>query len=193
MSTGGDTGWTRGCSLSLCAASFSASSLGGRRTTRPMDTRANAVPCLSGACLVCKSVPINVLRSRAPIEPARRLLPIGSIRGTKGRILHTPRTPAPRVGVAPVSPTRHGNGGRSPSTTRQKDAGRVRDVGGDGSALAGTGPGCGPRGRPLAATATASGQPPGKRASAAWPREYWTGLFARGFGLCYTTHAEWAV
>jgi hypothetical protein len=25
-----------------------------------------------------------------------------------------------------------------------------------------------------------------------WPREYWTGLFARGFGLCYTTHAEWA-
>ncbi len=24
-----------------------------------------------------------------------------------------------------------------------------------------------------------------------WPREYWTGLFARGFGLCYTTHAEW--
>lgn len=25
-----------------------------------------------------------------------------------------------------------------------------------------------------------------------WTREYWTGLFGRGFGLCYTTHAEWA-
>jgi len=25
-----------------------------------------------------------------------------------------------------------------------------------------------------------------------WPREYWTGLFGRGFGLCYTSHSEWA-
>lgn len=25
-----------------------------------------------------------------------------------------------------------------------------------------------------------------------WPREYWTGLFARGFGLCFATHSEWA-
>jgi hypothetical protein len=25
-----------------------------------------------------------------------------------------------------------------------------------------------------------------------WSREYWTGLFARGFGLCYSTHGEWA-
>jgi hypothetical protein len=25
-----------------------------------------------------------------------------------------------------------------------------------------------------------------------WPREYWAGLFGRGFGLCYTSHSEWA-
>ncbi len=25
-----------------------------------------------------------------------------------------------------------------------------------------------------------------------WPREYWSGLFGRGFGLCYTSHSEWA-
>src|SRR5678815_5433767 len=26
---------------------------------------------------------------------------------------------------------------------------------------------------------------------AEWNREYWTGLFAHGFGLCGTTHAQW--
>ena len=26
-----------------------------------------------------------------------------------------------------------------------------------------------------------------------WTREYWTGLFAFGFGLCGTTHAQWSV
>src|SRR5947209_2199365 len=25
-----------------------------------------------------------------------------------------------------------------------------------------------------------------------WPRDYWTGLFGFGFGLCYTTHAQWS-
>ncbi len=25
-----------------------------------------------------------------------------------------------------------------------------------------------------------------------WTREYWTGLFAFGFGLCGTTHAQWS-
>src|SRR4051794_8617541 len=25
-----------------------------------------------------------------------------------------------------------------------------------------------------------------------WTREYWTGLFAHGFGLCGTTHAQWS-
>src|SRR5207237_8168575 len=24
-----------------------------------------------------------------------------------------------------------------------------------------------------------------------WNRDYWTGLFAHGFGLCGTTHAQW--
>jgi len=33
--------------------------------------------------------------------------------------------------------------------------------------------------------------PPEDLKARQWSREYWTGLFARGFGLCYTTHAEW--
>ncbi|RPH35206.1 MAG: hypothetical protein EHM91_17520, partial [Planctomycetota bacterium] len=26
-----------------------------------------------------------------------------------------------------------------------------------------------------------------------WTRDYWTGLFSHGFGLCYTSHVQWGV
>jgi len=32
---------------------------------------------------------------------------------------------------------------------------------------------------------------PGEPPSLYWTREYWTGLFAHGFGLCGTTHSQW--
>src|SRR6185295_10931480 len=32
------------------------------------------------------------------------------------------------------------------------------------------------------------GEPPGDYLT----RDYWTGLFSHGFGLCYTTHIQWA-
>src|SRR6185436_14251800 len=34
-----------------------------------------------------------------------------------------------------------------------------------------------------------AGEPPGNY----YTRDYWTGLFSHGFGLCYTTHIQWAV
>jgi len=34
-----------------------------------------------------------------------------------------------------------------------------------------------------------AGEPPGTN----WTRDYWTGLFSHGFGLCGTTHAQWTV
>ncbi|MBV8878323.1 MAG: hypothetical protein JO332_00025 [Planctomycetaceae bacterium] len=34
-----------------------------------------------------------------------------------------------------------------------------------------------------------AGEPPATN----WTRDYWTGLFSNGFGLCYTTHVQWSV
>lgn len=34
---------------------------------------------------------------------------------------------------------------------------------------------------------------PGEPPATNWTRDYWTGLFANGFGLCYTTHVQWSV
>ena len=34
-----------------------------------------------------------------------------------------------------------------------------------------------------------AGEPPANY----WTRDYWTGLFSNGFGLCYTTHVQWGV
>jgi len=37
------------------------------------------------------------------------------------------------------------------------------------------------------------GWTPGEPPATNWTRDYWTGLFANGFGLCYTTHVQWSV
>jgi len=41
------------------------------------------------------------------------------------------------------------------------------------------------------ADAAGCNAPPKSKAAADPPRDYWTGLFAYGFGLCGTTHAQW--
>ena len=37
------------------------------------------------------------------------------------------------------------------------------------------------------------GWTPGEPPATNWTRDYWTGLFSNGFGLCYTTHVQWSV
>lgn len=34
---------------------------------------------------------------------------------------------------------------------------------------------------------------PGEPPANYWTRDYWTGLFSHGFGLCYTSHVQWGV